>query len=87
MLGDGHPALAQCLGGAQDVLALEQAISDRVGADRVPFIESRQLLALGVSTKEPVGILPGVPPIATVLPGYELSSWNVLAAPAGTPCR
>ncbi|MDC7787152.1 tripartite tricarboxylate transporter substrate binding protein [Rhodoplanes sp. TEM] len=50
-----------------------------------PFIQSGQLIALGVSTKEPVGIIPKVPPIATVLPGYELSSWNVLAAPAGTP--
>lgn len=51
----------------------------------LPFIRSKQLIALGVSTKEPVPLLPGVPPIATVLKGYSLSSWNVLAVPAGTP--
>ncbi|HVY56602.1 MAG TPA: tripartite tricarboxylate transporter substrate binding protein [Xanthobacteraceae bacterium] len=51
----------------------------------LPFINSGQLVALGVSTKEPVSLLPGVPPIGSVLKGYELSSWNVLAVPAKTP--
>ncbi|RAI40294.1 Bug family tripartite tricarboxylate transporter substrate binding protein [Rhodoplanes roseus] len=53
----------------------------------LPFIQSGQLLALGVSSGEPVSLLPKVPPIASVLPGYALSSWNVLAAPAGTPAE
>lgn len=51
----------------------------------LPFIKSGHLIALGVSTKEPVGALPNVPPIDTVLKGYELSSWNMLAVPAKTP--
>jgi tripartite-type tricarboxylate transporter receptor subunit TctC len=51
----------------------------------LPFIQSGQLLALGVSTAGPVSLLPGVPPIGTVVKGYEASSWNALSAPAGTP--
>lgn len=51
----------------------------------LPFIKSGKLLALGVSTKDPVSLLPGVPPIGFVLKGYALSSWNVLAMPARTP--
>ena len=32
-----------------------------------------------------MSLLPGVPPIGTVVKGYEASSWNALSAPAGTP--
>jgi tripartite-type tricarboxylate transporter receptor subunit TctC len=51
----------------------------------MPFIRSGQVMALGVSTTVAVSLLPGVPPIDTVLKGYSLSSWNVMAMPAGTP--
>ena len=51
----------------------------------LPFIKSGQLIALGVSTKDPVEALPNVPPINTVLKGYELSPWNALVMPAKTP--
>ncbi len=69
----------------QDLIAGRVAYTiDNLGPI-LPFIQSKQLIAIGVSTTEPVSLLPGVPPIASVLPGYSLSSWNVLAAPAGTP--
>lgn len=51
----------------------------------LPFIQSGQLMAIGVSTVDPVALLPGVPPIGTVVKGYEASSWNALSAPGGTP--
>jgi tripartite-type tricarboxylate transporter receptor subunit TctC len=69
----------------QDLIAGRVAYTiDNLGPI-LPFIQSKQLIAIGVSTTEPVSLLPGVPPIGSVLPGYSLSSWNVLAAPAGTP--
>jgi tripartite-type tricarboxylate transporter receptor subunit TctC len=51
----------------------------------LPFIKSGQLIALGVSTRDSVDVLPNVPPINSVLKGYELSSWNALVLPAKTP--
>jgi tripartite-type tricarboxylate transporter receptor subunit TctC len=51
----------------------------------LPHIQSGALLALGVSTAEPVALLPGVRPIGAVVPGYQASSWNALSAPAKTP--
>jgi tripartite-type tricarboxylate transporter receptor subunit TctC len=51
----------------------------------LPHIQSGALLALGVSTAEPVSLLPGVRPIGAVVPGYQASSWNALSAPAKTP--
>jgi tripartite-type tricarboxylate transporter receptor subunit TctC len=70
---------------AEDVITGRVAMTiDNLGP-LYPFIQSGQLLALGVSTKEPVSLLPSVPPIASVLDGYSLSSWNVIAMPAKTP--
>ena len=51
----------------------------------LPHIQSGALLAIGVSTAGPVALLPGVPPIGTVVKGYQASSWNALSVPAKTP--
>lgn len=51
----------------------------------VAGIRSGQLVALGVSSAEPDPALPNIPPIAAAVPGYELTSWFVVMAPAGTP--
>ena len=69
----------------QDLLAGRVVMTiDNLGP-LLPFIKSGQLLALGVSTKEQVSLLPDVPVIGSALKGYALNSWNVLAMPAETP--
>ncbi|MCE2998472.1 MAG: tripartite tricarboxylate transporter substrate binding protein, partial [Betaproteobacteria bacterium] len=39
----------------------------------------------GVTSLKPSAALPGVPPIADALPGYEFSAWFAVVAPKGTP--
>jgi tripartite-type tricarboxylate transporter receptor subunit TctC len=69
----------------QDVIAGRIAMTiDNLGPI-LPFIQSGQLVALGVTTRQPVSLLPGIPPIGDVVPGYAASSWNAIMAPAGTP--
>ena len=51
----------------------------------IGFIKAGKLRALGVTTAQSVPALPGVPPVADTVPGYEASSWFGVAAPKGTP--
>ncbi len=43
------------------------------------------LTPIAVTSPEPFLNLPDVPPVARVLPGFEVQSWLGLSAPAGTP--
>ena len=52
----------------------------------MPFVRSGRLKALGVTSPVRSPAAPEVPTIAeSGLPGYEVSAWNGLLAPAGTP--
>ncbi|MCX7362406.1 MAG: tripartite tricarboxylate transporter substrate binding protein [Alphaproteobacteria bacterium] len=51
----------------------------------IEHIRAGRLRALGVSTPKPLALLPGVPTIGEVLPGFETSAFAGLGAPAGTP--
>jgi tripartite-type tricarboxylate transporter receptor subunit TctC len=48
------------------------------------FVESRRLRALGITTRQRSPVLPDVPTIGEVLPGYEVALWNGIFVPAGT---
>jgi tripartite-type tricarboxylate transporter receptor subunit TctC len=49
------------------------------------FIQQKRLRALGVTSKSEFAPLPGVPPIARTLPGFENTGWFGIVAPTGTP--
>jgi len=52
----------------------------------VPYVKSGKLVGLGVTGTARSRTLPDVPTIAEAgLPGYEVTAWNALFAPAGTP--
>jgi tripartite-type tricarboxylate transporter receptor subunit TctC len=52
----------------------------------VPYVKDRKLAALGVSGTARSAALPDTPTIAeSGVPGYEMTAWNALFAPVGTP--
>ncbi|MBA4790433.1 MAG: tripartite tricarboxylate transporter substrate binding protein [Rhizobiales bacterium] len=51
----------------------------------MPFIESGKLRAIAVTTAKRWPGAPNIPTIAETVPGYEVSGWFGILAPAGTP--
>ncbi len=49
------------------------------------FIKSGKLRALAVTSAARQAVLPDVPPVADVLPGYEATAWFGIGAPKATP--
>ena len=48
-------------------------------------LKTDRVRTLGVTAAKGSRLLPGVPPIAKALPGFDITSWNGIFAPAGTP--
>jgi tripartite-type tricarboxylate transporter receptor subunit TctC len=51
----------------------------------VPHIQAGKLRAIAVTSATRSALLPDVPAIAEMYPGYEVITWNGVVAPAGTP--
>jgi tripartite-type tricarboxylate transporter receptor subunit TctC len=49
------------------------------------FVQSGKVRVLGVTTRTPTTLAPGVVPIADTVPGYELIGWYGVLAPRATP--
>ena len=72
------PAMVGLVGGE-----ISFALTNMAAA--IPHISAARLRALGVTSKDEAPQLPGVPPIAKTLPGFENAGWFGIVAPAGTP--
>ncbi len=72
------PGFAALLAGEVDLMFVDVFIA-------LPHVRAGRLrtLALGGGARNP--LLPGVPVLGEVLPGFEYSVWQGLVAPAGTP--
>lgn len=74
----GGPAVTDLLGGhVMSMFATMPSVA--------PHIRSNRLRALGVTTATRSPALPNVPAIAETVPGFDISTYYSLHAPAGTP--
>ena len=51
----------------------------------LPHIRSGRIKALAVTTPRPSLLMPDVPPLASLYPGFQATNWYGIFAPAGTP--
>jgi tripartite-type tricarboxylate transporter receptor subunit TctC len=74
----GAPAVTALVAGeVQMMIATLPTVIGQIKAGRVR--------ALGVASAKRSALLPGVPSIAETVPGYDLTPWIAVFAPAGTP--
>jgi tripartite-type tricarboxylate transporter receptor subunit TctC len=74
----GAPALIDLMAGQVQVLF--DNLAGPIGA-----VRDGKVRALAVTSPQRSPALPGVPTLAETLPGFDLTSWNGLIAPAGLP--
>jgi len=51
----------------------------------LPVTQANQAICMAHCGPQPIAVLPGVPAMASFLPGFETWEWNGVFAPAGTP--
>ena len=68
-----------------DTIAREVELTYAVVTAVQPMIQAGRVRALGVTSRNRAGLLPGVPSISEVVPGYEMFGWYSIVAPTGTP--
>ena len=72
-----QPAMTDAIGGQ-----IQLVFADLASA--VPQIKAGKLRALAVTSAAEHPMLPGVPPMSTVVPAFEMTAWFAMYAPAGT---
>ncbi len=76
----GSPAAATDVLGGQVPLLIDTISAAKAG------IASGKLRPIAVTSLKPTALLPGVPAVAEQgVPGFDVSAWNALYAPKGTP--
>jgi tripartite-type tricarboxylate transporter receptor subunit TctC len=74
----GGPALIDLVAGDLHVMFSTYVVA-------VPHLNSGKLRALAVTTARRQPLLGDLPPLAETLPGFDISNWNAIFAPARTP--
>jgi tripartite-type tricarboxylate transporter receptor subunit TctC len=82
LVGIGYKASPQAI---LDLVAGRLQVMVADFATAMPQVRAGKLRVLAVTTATRSTLLPGVPPIGDTLKGFDMTSWNGLFAPAGTP--
>jgi tripartite-type tricarboxylate transporter receptor subunit TctC len=70
----------------QDLIAGQIPMTIDTALVALPHIQAGKIRALAVTSARRTGVLPDVPTLAEAgVPGFDVSSWQALFAPAGTP--
>ena len=72
----GLPAMQDVMGGQATVVVANEAL---------PYIKDGRLKGIGVTTSKRSEFAPDLPAAKEVLPGFDVTSWYGVFAPAGTP--
>jgi tripartite-type tricarboxylate transporter receptor subunit TctC len=82
MLHVPYKGIAQAI---TDTLAKEVDLTYSVLPAVLSHIQGGRVKALGVTSRKRAALLPDVPAISEVVPGYDMAGWYSLVAPTGTP--
>jgi tripartite-type tricarboxylate transporter receptor subunit TctC len=74
------PAMTDLLGGQVQVMFASMPAS-------LEYVRTRKLRALAVTTKTRSEVLPDIPTVGEIVPGYESSTWYGLGVPKNTPAE
>jgi tripartite-type tricarboxylate transporter receptor subunit TctC len=69
----------------QDLLGGQVSLTCDSLVQALPYIRDKRLVALAVLGAARSPLLPDVPTVGETIPGYELTNWFGLVAPAATP--
>jgi tripartite-type tricarboxylate transporter receptor subunit TctC len=70
---------------ATALLSGEVEIGFQATTSVLPYVRAGKLRALAVTTKNRVPVLPDLPTVDSMYPGFDIGNWYVVFAPAGTP--
>jgi tripartite-type tricarboxylate transporter receptor subunit TctC len=73
-----QPAMTDAIGGQTQLVFADLSSG-------VPQVKGGKLRALAVTSAAEHPMLPGVPPMSVVVPGFEMTAWFAMYAPAATP--
>ena len=68
-----------------DVMSREVHLTFAALPAVLPMAQSGRVRALGVSTRKRATLLPDIPAISEVVPGYEIFGWYSIVMPTGVP--